>query len=364
MPWGVTGQWSFNFELDGASEYLELENIRSFTMSEEAGNNIPLFEACFFFNDAKALSAFQEGKKCFVEVGVDDGLIGGPFVIQRVQKSMTSDRKVVVVKGMYDAVKYIAESKEMVHPKSKSIDVIRKEASKYFKFKTNITSTNDSMNWMQPNTVNKEFINDVWMHSILPGSYMTIGISCDGIFMAKDVRKTLREDYEWKFILPPTGEREIPFDTDYLYDSQGGFMHYMAGKNKQVHKMENGLGELLDLFGSWGESFSGFLDAAKRFGGMAPQGENVHDKFQEAQSNNMTMLSMLSATRLELGYSSLFHPVRVLDAVFFKDPAIANGTTDDSISGMYIVNKVTRSLQHNRLETFIQMCREASKASK
>lgn len=91
--------------------------------------------------------------------------------------------------------------------------------------------------------------------------------------------------------------------------------------------------------------------------------DNVTTKYNDAEANNVNRLANFSSNTLTVTLlPQQYIPISVLDIVMFKQPASAHFHSSEYESGLYVVTKVARTIQHSTLMTTVILSREGMNA--
>lgn len=368
----TTGQYVFRFSLSGYEDFIDEGNISNFVIIEEAGNVLPTFQLLFKSNDETMTKLINEGVEIQLQFGKENPDLQAVLTPTKIKLGRVGDgyREVNII-GLYSAKKYIIEPRLRISSSVSGVEAISTVVNTYFRTNFNITSSSDSQKWIQYNITDKKFVNDIWLHSYIPNSFILIGITSDGAFILKDMR-TIVQNYlssgpDWKFTANVVDDKDIPYSGDYTIENNTGFLNYFAGYGKTKLKYNFELGTSESIIP---EAFKYLVssnnlnrsnDIGSRFTGIVGNSDNVHSYYQLAMLNNITNLAILSSLKVIVSFTNVFKTIKILDLVMLKDAAIGTNTvqrSSETTSGLYIITKVSRQLQGRRFMTTVEMCRE------
>ena len=363
---GVEGQYLLKFSIGKVEDFVDEEDLKDFTLIEEAGNVLPQFELVFTTRTIELLSELTEGNVLQISLGRDAlELTPAPFIIfsKRVAKS-GQDKYSVRLTGLYAAPKYIAEDRTGWYEGS-SVQVIEEVAGRYFRVQNEASSSSDVQVWLQTSIPDKAFVTKVWMHSYLEGSVLLLAITSVGDFLIKDVKRLAGQEPRWRFVpRRASGAREVDYTGDYEVISETGFLNQYAGYRRTVNKLEVESSTLstIEVNASPILGLSPVLDRSaeisKRVVKQMPYCDNVHSHYWDAYFHNLALLSALSSTRIRLSTGNYFFPIRPLDLVYFSEFETAQRQVVSPYSGLYIVSKVSRVIRDKRFFTNVEITRE------
>jgi len=371
MAIGVNGQYLLSFNLEDKKDFIKEADLAEFKLIEEAGNLLPTFELNFKSEDETILPLLNEGSDLDVQFGQDrDSLqdIALSVIKVKSQREGLSARNYQVI-GILSALPYITDSQLSISTSKSGVEVLKDIVSKNFKTKFNILKSNDKQIWIQPNSSDKKFVNELWMHSFLNNSFIATAISAESKFILKDIKKDLDrsfgKEFDFRFTNTPKTSTDIPYDRDYILETQTGFLNNWMGygREKLVYLLETGLDEFIlekpDPILSLTKELARRSGIEKRFAGTEMQNDNTHDKYWEAFLNNLTNLAVIGSVSLTLSFHNLFAPIQLLDLAMFRDDALSEPGSAEFHSGLYYVSKVTRIVGKKQFITMVKLVRES-----
>ena len=363
---GVENQYIFKYSIGDKNDFLQEDDLKTFLLVEESGNVLPTFDMTFSCKDPDILKYLNEGNELKVSFGkYKDKMIDTPFRISRLVPTRCSESEYMIsITGIYSALPYIAEDRIQIYSGS-GVEVINEVVSRYFKTDFNISASTDSQNWIQGNVPDKKFINDVWMHSYLGDSFIGVGISANGRFILKDMKRHAATAYKYKFTHTPTEEKDISYDGDYVVDDTSGFLNHWLGygREKHLYNLEDGtestMLENTSRMLALTKTLSRTSAISKRHAEAGLLTDNVHDNYWKAFYRNLQHLAVFNSTKLTFSFHNRFEPIQVLDLVMFMERELDKVGASEWYSGKYFVNKVARSVSNRQFCTTVQLCRES-----
>lgn len=368
---GVEGQYVFKFSLNGETDFITEEDLLKFSLVEKAGGTLPEFEFQFLSYDDTLLSKLNETSKLLVSFGKDtNDLQDTSLSIQGLESVRRGDdRRQISTIGYYSALKYLNQTNQSLSENKSGIEVMQEIATQHFKTDFNVETSEDSQVWIQPNSTDRAFVRELWMHSYYANSFPAIGISSNGTFIMRDVAQTFKDPFVFKFTNTPDGtdDTSIPYDGDYLIKIQRGFINNWVGYDRErlAFNYENGsqllVKETVEPLLSLTQNFAKNADIERRFGSNTVLNQNMHSNYWKAANKNLSHLVQFGDTKITLSFTGRFAGIKVLDLVMFKDDEVGSGrgATSDSHSGLYLVSKVARNYQNRSFTTVVELTRES-----
>ena len=368
---GIDGQYVFKFSLNNETDFINEEDLIKFTLIEKAGGTLPEFEFQFLSYDDALLSKLNETSKLLVSYGKDvRELADTSLSIQALESTRRGDdRRQIALVGYYSALKYLNQTNSFFSENKSGVEVMRDIVAKHFIPDFNIEVSDDSQVWIQPNQTDKAFIRELWMHSYLTKSFPAIGITSDGRFLLRDVAKTFKEDFVYKFTNTALSEEDnaIPYDGDYSIKVQRGFINNWVGYDRErlTFKYEDGsqslVKETIEPLLSLTQNFAKNAEIERRFQSNAILNQNMHSNYWKAANKNLAHLVQFGDTKITLTFTNIFAPIKILDLVMFKDDQVGSGRNQvaDAHSGLYLVSKVARNYENSQFTTVVELSRES-----
>lgn len=370
---GVQGQYLISFGLNSTRDFIREEDFRSFMVREEAGNNLPTFKL-EFDTDGSNLGQLNEMSDLTISMGEDMAtMVQTQLYITEVTMGRVGNRRRVSCQGMLAQPGYLNNTRTGITGKKSGVEVVRSVASRYFRFDSNIQASADQQNWIQNNIADKMFLNNAWLRSHVPGSWLATGISAlDNTFILRDMRNHAKGNPVWKFLphdTPASSYEEITYSGDYSVRNNSGFVNSTLGGygiDMPAFNIDQGLSSfisglaspLLSAASSFAQrGLEGGLDAVRK-GLYTAKTANMHDNYHQAYSNNIRNLALFSSFKVTLNFERKFRPVRVLDPVYFLEDSEQTPGQAEYASGNYVITKVDRVFTNRQHGTRIELSRE------
>ena len=376
---GVDNQYLFRFSIPLGTvevpdnrfvDFMAEEDLELFHIHEEAGNILPTFSVIFFVSkdNKELLKYLNEGNSLEVSFGrTAESMIDCNLLITKYdhQRSGQNNYRVQLA-GMYSARGYTAPELN-IYPDQSGVETIISVASKYFEVESNITKSADKQNWVRHNISGRKFVNDVWLHSWLPKSFLACGISSDGKFILKDIVKEVAEKpsgWDWRFTPAVEKDNDITYDGDYFLNTESGFINHWVGYGLRTQEFNQESGVNRSIFEeikpllTQGKALLRSQEIQERIGESRVLNDNVHDNYWRAYLKNLQYLAVFGSAKIILSFHKEFHPIRVLDLVMFMDYEVGEQSATGNTSGLYFVKEVARVISNKQMTTTVVLCRE------
>lgn len=372
---GVDNQYLFRFSVPEAPDrfvdFMAEEDLELFHIHEEAGNILPTFSVIFFVpkKNHELLKYLNEGNSLEVSFGrTTESMVDCNLLITKYDHQRSGqDNYRVQLAGIYSARGYTIPEIN-IYPNQSGVEVINSIASKYFKVESNLIKSSDKQNWVRHNISGRKFVNDVWLHSWLPKSFLACGISSDGKFILKDIVKDVvdkrEQGWDWRFTPAVENDNDIAYDGDYFLNTESGFINHWVGYGLRTQEFNLETGEDRSIF----EEIKPLLTQSKallrsseiqgRVGESRVLNDNVHENYWRAYLKNLQYLAVFGSAKIILSFHKEFFPIRVLDLVMFMDYEVGEQSATGSTSGLYFVKEVARVIEGKQLTTTVVLSRE------
>lgn len=377
MPIGIAGQYSIKFsvaEHKRLKDFIEEDDLITFKLIEEAGNLLPIFELSFYTKSEEIFQVLHEGNDLLCTFGKDleDATTSKLTVTFSNSSGSSQHKRAILLRGIFSAVPYITNSTMFISDYKSAIEVLIDKVSKNFgstNVVSNVTKSDDKQIWIQPNSSDKKFVNELWLHTDLTGSFPAIGMSSDGKFIIKDIFKDVRagdSTIKWSFVPQSvTGDKEISYDGNANIETNTGFINNWLGYGKELHELnldtsfdERILEEAKPII-ALSSKLAKRIEVEKRFAASNFKNKNTHDNYWRSYMKNLTHLASFQNIKVGLTFQNDYKPVKILDKVMFKNADTSGTGSSDFCSGVYYVGKVSRNITHRLFSTTVILYREA-----
>lgn len=367
---GITGKYLCKFKLANIDNFIREDQLIMFKLIEETGNVLPLFELVFSLSNNFELEKFlNNGNYLDVTFGKDLNNLESIrlYIFDTTKSSVSNNSRMYRTVGVGVSLTYNSECFVKTYG-GKSVDVIKEIAGKYFKVIDETDGSDDEMNWIQPNTNNRKFINELWLHSTLKDKTDTllVGINASGEFRMRSMIKALSNPAEFTFT-----STSIDSDKTFVYESvpsfqdDRGFSSAIGGQPKStlLHDSSQNVSmyatpEKINTMVNGDQGVSGL---GKRVGKSRISNQNMHSNYQLSYDYNVRNLLMLQSTKAKVTFNNQTIPVNLLDTVLLKTVDNQNSRSASEVdSGVWFVDKKARIIANKELKTIITLCRDGS----
>ena len=371
MGFGVPGQYYINISLNGDSTWLLEEDFVFFRVSEEAGNTLPQFMLKFRLTDLTSvkLLEFNETAVIIASYGEDiTNVVTTTLYVTETSMTPSGEAWVVKVEGHINAPSYLYARYTGCSPKESGVTCVLNTARKYFAIKSNISSSNDSQNWVQHSISDKQFVRNCWLHSFIPNSFIAVGISAlNNTFVLNDMQASFAGGGGWTFTPNADGSvwNQIPYLGNPTVKNISGFINSWLGypTTLNIYNVDTGQYTTAQTSSNLFQSSTGGQIVNPnltnpRQGLYLTQTSNMHQNYHQARQNNLVGNAVASSFKVDLFFDRIFRPIMVLDQAVFQ-LGDANDTMTEYASGNYTVYKVVRMFGNRVCRTMVGLCREA-----
>lgn len=377
MPIGISNQYYLQFDIDNStdtdySDFIDQEDLLSFTLIEETGNVLPTFELNFVTDDETILPLLNDGNDLEIKIGqsYNNNISVALTVSKLTSIPQGSSRRLVTAVGTLSAIPYANQSQLQITAVQSGIEALIATAKKTFtmdKF-SNVTSSLDSQRWIQPNQSDRAFINDIWLHSNLQPSFPAIGITSSNTFIIKDIKKDLLNSYRWRFTPDlQDATTDIYYDGDPVITMSTGFINSWTGygKLKRQYNADTAVDQDIQTIPAPVMALTQQLayrtGMQYKFDGIGVINGNTDANYWQTYLYNLTYLSLFGAVSLTLSFTNQYYPIQILDQVMYKDKSVSSstGSTSEFNMGKYYVTRVARTVGTKELNTVVTLSRES-----
>lgn len=364
---GVDGQYIAWFNIAEKKDFIEEDSLLSFTIIEEAGNVLPTFELMFTQDDSKIIKYINEGNILGFTFGKSLESAQYTTRLRITSKNIVrqGSKYQITITGLTNTLDYVASCKVRQFAGMSGVAAIKSVCSEYFSMVSNVSTSTDSQTWVQYNTPDKEFVNQLWMHSYIPRSFLAIGITIENKFILKDIIKAIKDKPKWTFISKDSKKaNEIAIDGDYALQSDSGFINHWIGygRTKELRNIDTGSDIQLSASPSPILATNSKLDRSDPGRRVAPfslLNDNVHTNYWSAYYQNMMYLTLMNSIRVVLSYSNQFVDMSVLDLVMFEERDSEDIMLNEQLSGLYFITKIVRTYTKKKLIVTCELNRES-----
>lgn len=344
------------------------DELLEFTVVEQAGNALPEFILSFITFNEKIYPLLHEGTAIKVTYGKDGDSLKEVVCFPGLLKSTvegTSD-SVISINGLCVNQAYITDNNFKFHDKMSSIETVIAVAKARFKVDTNIEKSNDSQVWIQPSITDKAFISKTIMHADITNGFPATAITADGKFIIRDIVKLVRDGKpKWSFVSEQKGSKDIKLTPDGALETNSTFINNWTGYSKITKVLDlisNTISDVKTSFKpilSMSKVSDAMSDVKYRYKGFKVQSDAVHTNYWSAQDKNLVNLSQMSKVTATHTVNDFYFAAQPLDLAFIKQYGNDQSTSSDYTSGLYLVTKVSRTIQGKQFATTLAFNRES-----
>lgn len=371
----ISGKYVFDLEVGKYKDFIDYEDLIEFTIVEEAGNCLPVFDLKFKFKIPELRNYLTENNLLLVRFGSSkDDLKEIPLrIFQKNIQRYGQAQWIIVISGFYDAVPYLQETgSEVIKSGNSGIsatEALRIVTSRYFNFKTNVESDLSVQKWLRCRKTARDFVTDIWLHSNIPNSFPGVTITKNGDFIFKDMIKSISEESKWIFSYDDIRSKNnvvVMSGNPESFNDTGLINTIIQNKRNLIFNMDSG-DTAENIF-----IREPALSTTSKLEGVSVNAKdsinyytnsNVHPNYWQSYTDNLNNLSFFSSVRTVISYLNyIIDDMNVLDIVEFLDLNPENpNETEGHYSGKYIISKLVRTIgENNNLATHVVLSRESS----
>ncbi len=375
----VQGQYYFIFSIGKYADFIKNDDLISFDLVEEAGNILPTFSIDFVVDSEKIISLIQENNPIKVTFGrdqkdlIDISLISCGLTYEISSVSLIKAN----IEGILDVPKYSNQTQTQI-TQSQSAVATMLDVAKNNNFRTsksNITTSSDSMSHIQYNNTDRDFINELWMHSNIPDSFPVVGITTRNEFIVNDAKKSMKRVKDggiapaWTFTFRDEESKApnniIKYSVPPLISVNNGFINNWVGYNKTKYVLDTVTSQYTALtpdpktLMALNNAFNTNSSVDHSVANSQLISDNTDANYWLSYVNNITNLALFSTVLVDIIFTGPYYPIRVLDKVLFQSKQI--GETENSAeyeTGVFLVARVSRNISNSVMTTQVRLCRE------
>lgn len=347
---GKKGMWVA--QING--EEVKAEDLVTLAIYETAGLGLPTFTLRFRTQDEELYKKYSEpGFKINIGLGREDIEFNSDFTVFGKKGSNHGgyDSFLVNVSGVAGSLSYLTKQTSQAYaPKEgKKSSEVWSEVVGRSGLKPEVETSNDKMMWIQPNTTDRNFLQEVTSHGFFAANDPALcGIRRDN----KAIYKPLSKLTTKKGVIGNMSNADVIANS---FDTKGlsGAMSAIGGSSRTI--------PYRDMDGGTHESHSGSASALisnksglssdySKIQSVGSINENVHKKWWEAYCQNAQAKTSLSSEKI-VAMCGDYYPTFVLDSyeiAFQKQMEFGQPLTP--MNGLWLVTGVT-CLIHNHIYT-------------
>ena len=233
----LDGAATFQFTLGNISDFIDIQNLRSFKLYFAAGGIRPIIEVTFKLTDPRLIGYLSAGNILTVAFGINEP------TSKFMQFELYNDNSNkgfqvgydVTIKGAFYLPKFTSNTGYELFSNCTSLDVMQKTVSKY-KFTnliTNIVNTNDKQDWCREGITPWKFIENVWKHSYINSkTFTSFAFDTDYIYFY-DMKKLIQDGNKWLLSMNSDIQQKgnVISIAGYTTKNNHGYLSQLVGKN-------------------------------------------------------------------------------------------------------------------------------------
>jgi hypothetical protein len=370
----VEGSYTATFKIAEFDDFLDRSNFVRCIIVEETGNVLPTFELQFFLNknsqtDMKLINYLNEGNIIEIVIGREEPYLTNVRMIitHKIIVATGDERYSVVLTGIYNAFEYLSDCK-MLGANGDGVTVLKQVVQEHFLTDFNLLTSKDvAQDWIQPNIPDKQFVDELWMHSYIPNSFIMTAITCDGIFKLKDMKELLKADPKYQWVLTnATAQKpnELTYSGDFLVETETGITNVWVGFGREKTVLNSDTGEQslitqdINPMLSQTSKVDRTSAVTHRVDAFGLLNDNVHLKYWDAYWQNLRNLIVFSSMSIQLSVPYFNIPPRVLDMVFLSESPGLGPDPASYNAGLYLITRVAINLTKEMITLSIRLNRE------
>jgi hypothetical protein len=369
---GVVDQYALKFSVGDSKDFLAEGQLDSFTLIEEAGNILPTFQLTFSLADDNIFKDLNEGNNIKMSFGPSTSeLYDVELFITKVKTVRIAEhRRQFDILGTMAKAEYLTNTSCKIYDKKSALEVIKEVTGKYFSPDLNVPTSKDKQYWIQPNSSDKQFVNELLMHANGGDTFYVAGIGSDNKFRVRDMKKLTSEKYKWRITNKiEDAATDIMDDKGYAFTSNAGLLNHILGygKDRLVHTLETDVKELcapdaMKPIFAQAKNLNRNSKIKRRYEKFVPiSSENVHKDYWKSQLFNLQNLAIFSSHEIEFEVKDVYKNFQLFDTIMVKETHPEDASKDISteyFTGYYVITKIVRNVSQRLLVTTIFACRE------
>lgn len=365
----INDEYIIKFKMEDKEDFIDCADLKTFSIIEDAGVVLPTFKLIFVTKDETIMKYFNEGANLQVSLGQKDlNSDTIPLVCTSVlMNRQGNDSHLVSLAGIYDAMGYITAPQLYIsESKESALELLSQVVGYHFDIDFDPESSEDSQIYIQPNISDKKFATHLLKQAKLSGSGVISGITSEGKFKVRDIKKLASEAYKWKFTKEVQDtSKEIFYETGDTLESSSGMINSLFGYGRNIYELDyvTGLSSIntdttTSVFSnSSAPSRKGSV--VERMGPVVPVSENIDPDFHKTALRNSMYNLTCSQYMKTIRSVNIYKKVEILDLVMFSEIDVTYDKTLEYTSGLYVITKVVRNISGGFFQTIYELSRES-----
>lgn len=360
----LENQMTALFSIGDIEDFITPDNIRAFTLYENAGNLRPIIELKFTLQNKKIINYLNPGNILRVSFGISE--LDKDVIQFKLYGDETNLNYSVGYEVTIKAALYIPQFTSKVNSKcynGSSLEVIRQiAASAKLNLHTNISRTNDAQLWEQIGETDWQFIFEPWLHSYINDqTFTSFGFDCYNMYFY-DIRTLVRNGNKWMFT--PSGlSNKNSYVVNYgQYFTKNNYGTYapLIGENLINHTFNLDTSEYSDV--SYNLKNFTVIDS-NRLNINATEcrdydyfivDEDMHSNYVKAYNQNVRNNIMYNSFSIYVSTAGQFKKFRLFDTAEFQP-----NVDDTRLNGTCFITAIAYQFQDSKLCINLTLNKEA-----
>ena len=326
----------------GSYTLKSVHEFKGLLISETVGLGIPIFQITLRQNNFKLYNEIKVGRNCTIKFGhTIETLNQFNFVVVNYSYGqITNEGALLTISGMLDVRDFITQPKTDFFNNKATYQVLG--ALNFVKPKINYIS-DDTQIWLRPNITEKEFAEELLLHSHIPDSFVIFGLNIKKELIVYDAKKKFAEEPKTTFINKPSQSPPsiVSYDNFTLESDNAIINHFLTDR---VQPIQTNTDWKINYITADTKAINGknyYEVANKRM--LPPKIDcgNCHGNYYNAEIYNLTKWSQLLNHNIYLTITQAFlteDDLTLLDKVkLTQNHSQYKGL--DNISGDYIIGQ-------------------------
>lgn len=365
----IGNEFIIKFKLGDLEDFVGVQDLKTFSLIEDAGLNLPTFKFTFETSTEKVMKYINEGVKIQVSMGKDN-LNSDPIdltCLGIISNKKGNDSHIITLLGVYDALDYIMKPHLTISSSAESaLTALETSVGEYFTTDFDPSSSEDSQVYIQPNISAKKFSQHLLSKAKLSSSAPISGITSEGIFKVRDIKKLASEPYHWKFAKEITDDaKDIIYESGDSLEGSSGMINSLYGYGRNIYELDYVTGTSSINTDTTTSVFSNSSAPSRkssiteRMGMIVPINDNMDVDFYKTELRNAMYNLTCSEYTKTVRFVNSYKRVAVLDLAMYNEISVEKDGTLEYTSGLYVVTKVVRNISGGFFQTICELSRES-----
>ena len=363
MSFGVKGQWKANLKI--ADYEPEADSIASILVIEEAGNILPVVEVTLRTTKPELFEYINKSSKLSLMLCKDDEspeLYSEFNIVKNNNLPESPGAHKMVIRAILDANDYLFEQVIASYEGNATYAIEQALLANKFKPTVNYNSS-DNQIWIRPNLTTQKFINDILLHTYADdNSTFSIGIKHNRDVIITDLYQELINAKPDKLISPM---KDKGYQYYRIQPVRNNFAFYdaLTRAGKSSLNFDQITGRYKSYTYEQDKITTSELPTVGNFQRLSSLNyinDNTHSNYHKASLTQPSNLSKLQNFQTIVEFGDQYLDINLLDAytVIFPQDDISNLLCNETYSGKWVITKVIRMVEGNKLYTSVEVSRE------